>query len=72
MQSRIVDALLQKNEELRGSDAILGKTCLTKLNNNNGMRSNMFTSHLDQFVNLTNPDIPRIRMGTENVVGDHS
>lgn len=72
MQSRIVDQLIQKNSELENSDAILGKTCLTKLNNNNGMRSNMFTSHLDQFVNLVNPDIPKIRMGTENVVGDHS
>lgn len=66
------DELLDANKRLKGDLSLIGMTMLTQPAYNNSMRSVMFTSHLKQFVNLTNPDFPGFFTNGENVVGKHS
>ena len=66
------DELLKADERLKGSLSLLGMTMLTQPAYNNSMRSVMFTSHLKQFVNLLNPDVPGFFTNGENVVGKYS
>ena len=66
------DALLKKNEELNGSLSLLGMSMLGNVAYENSMRSVMYNNHLKQFVNLTNPDFPKVFTNGENVVGKYS
>lgn len=66
------DELLKADEELTGSNALVGKTVLTVPMYNNSMRSVMNTSHLNQFLNLENPDLAGVFTNGENVVGKFS
>lgn len=63
------EALDQKEKEYHFTDDIFGMTLLTNPGYISSSRSVMFTSHLRQFVNLVNPDIPKVFTNYENTVG---
>lgn len=66
------EALEQKEKEFNFTDDIFGMTLLTNSGYISSSRSIMFTSHLRQFVNLVNPDIPKVFTNYENLVGKNS
>lgn len=66
------DSLMKADKELQGSLSLLGMSGMTASGHINAMRTTMFTAHLKQFVNLINPECPRIFTSMENVVGTHS
>jgi len=68
----IKEALQEKEKEFNFTDDIFGMTLLTNPGYISSSRNIMFTSHLRQFVNLTNPDIPKVFTNYENVVGGNS
>lgn len=68
----LIEELKKADNTLQGSPSVLGMTALTYPNYINSMRSTMFTSHLKQFLNLLEPDIPYVFTNTENMVGDNS
>ena len=61
-----------KNVEFDHSDAFLGKDLLTYPNRMNSSRGIMFGSHIEQFVVLAEPEVPRIFTNYENEVGKYS
>ena len=63
------EALEQKEKEYSFCDDLFGMTLLTNPGYISSSRSLMFTSHLRQFVNLVNPDIPKVFTNYENSVG---
>lgn len=56
----------------KGQASCLGISALTFPALNNSMRGNMFTSHVNQFLNLTSPDVPYVFTGAENTAGEYS
>lgn len=66
------DKLQEKEKELHFKDDIFGMTLLTNPGYISSSRNIMFTSHLRQFVNLTNPDFPKVFTNYENIVGKYS
>ena len=66
------EMLLKANEELQGSNSLIGMTMLGMPQYNSSMRSIMFTSHERQVVNLLHPDFPAVFTNGENVVGRYS
>ena len=68
----LVENLRDADGQLMQSPSLLGMTMLTWPNYINAMRSTMFTSHIKQFVNLVNSDVPYIFTNNENIVGDRS
>ena len=68
----LIEELRAADENLMGSPSVLGMTALTYPNYVNSMRSTMFTSHLKQFLNLVDPDIPYVFTNVENLVGKYS
>ena len=68
----IVESLQRANNELKDSLALVGMTALTWSQYNNAMRTNMFNSHLRQFLNLEHPEFPYLFTGVENLVGKYS
>jgi hypothetical protein len=72
LKYNLKDQLLSADETMKGSLSLLGMTMLTQPAYNNSMRSVMFTSHLNQFVNLLESDFPGFFTNGENVVGRHS
>lgn len=64
--------LQEKENKFHGKDDIFGMTLLTNAGYISSMRSIMFTSHLRQFKNLIDSDIPRVFTNYENAVGDLS
>lgn len=66
------ELLLKADKELTGSNSLVGKTMLTIPTYNNSMRSYMNTSHLNQCLDVENPDFPGLFTNGENVVGKHS
>lgn len=71
-KTSLTDSLLEANKKYQGSTALLGKTALTFPSYNDAMRTNMFTTHLNQFLNLLNPDFPMVFTNVENIVGKNS
>lgn len=65
-----LDETLPKTEQ--GRCSCLGITALTFPSMNNSMRSNMFTSHVNQFLNLEHAEHPYMFTTAENVAGKHS
>ena len=63
------ESLEQKEKEFNLTDDIFGMTLLTNPGYISSSRSLMYTSHLRQFVNLVNPDIPKVFTNYENSVG---
>lgn len=72
LKYNLKDELLKADEKFTGSNSLVGMTMLTQPAYNNSMRSVMNTSHLKQFVNLENPDFPRVFTNGENVAGKYS
>lgn len=68
----IRDALLTKDEELTDDPSLYGMSALTVPRAVNAMRTNMFTSHLRQFLTPVNPDFPYVFTGAENSVGENN
>jgi len=66
------EALEEKEKEFHGKDDLFGMTLLTNAGYISSSRSIMFTSHLRQFVNLVNPDPPKVFTNYENLVGKYS
>ena len=56
----------------QGRASCLGTSAMTYPSSNNSMRSNMFTSHMNQFLNLVQPEVPFMFTTAENVAGKHS
>ncbi len=65
-------ALEEKEKLFNGKDDIFGMTLLTNPGYISSARNIMFTSHLRQLVNLTNPDFPKVFTNYENIVGKNS
>lgn len=65
-------ALEEKENLFHGKDDIFGMTLLTNPGYISSARNIMFTSHLRQLVNLTNPDFPKVFTNYENIVGKNS
>lgn len=68
----LVEDLLAADKKYEGSTALLGKTALTFPSYNDAMRTNMNTTHLNQLLNLINPDFPLVFTNAENLVGKYS
>ena len=68
----IQQELKEADEKLMDDPSLLGMTMLTYPTQINAMRATMFTSHLKQFLNLKNAEIPLVFTGTENMVGKYS
>jgi hypothetical protein len=66
------ETLQQKEEQYHFKDDIFGMTLLTNPGYISSSRNIMFTSHLRQFVNLNNPDFPKVFTNYENIVGKYS
>lgn len=64
--------LEEKERLFHGKDDIFGMTLLTNPGYISAARNIMFTSHLRQLVNLTNPDFPKVFTNYENIVGKNS
>ena len=64
--------LLQADENFTGSTSLVGMSSLTQARYINSTRTQMFTSHLKQFLNLINPEFPRVFTNAENTVGKYS
>lgn len=75
-QYSITEELLRLDRELpqtaQGRASCLGTSAMTFPSSNNSMRSNMFTSHMNQFLDLVDPEPPYIFTTAENVAGKHS
>lgn len=68
----IKEALEAKEKEYDLTEDIFGMTALTNPAYTSSSRNVMFTSHLRQFVNLVNPDIPKVYTNYENLFGKNS
>ena len=66
------EELVKADEKYSGSTSLVGMSSLTQARYINSTRTQMFTSHLKQFLNLTNPEFPRVFTNAENVVGKYS
>lgn len=66
------ESLREADLKMTGSPEILGKGMLTVPQYVNSMRTNMFTSHLNQFKVLTTAEYPHWFTNCENLVGEYS
>jgi len=69
---RLKETLCEKEEKYHFKDDIFGMTLLTNPGYISASRNIMFTSHLRQFVNLLNPEFPKVFTNYENIVGKYS
>lgn len=69
---KLKEELAQKEEQFHKKDNIFGPMLLTNGGYISSSRGVMFTSHINQFVNLDKPDFPRVFTNYENLVGKHS
>ena len=70
--AELKEILQDKEKKYKFKDDIFGMTLLTNPGYISSSRNIMFTSHLRQFVNLENPDFPRVFTNYENIVGKYS
>lgn len=66
------EKLAEANEKYKNSPAVCGMSSLTNFRYNNSTRTQMFTSHLNQVINMPNPEFALVMTGAENTVGKHS
>ena len=66
------ESLNKADKELSNSISLLGMTALTMPQYNSAMRSNMFTSHIRQYLALLKSEFPYLATGAENDVGKNS
>lgn len=69
---QLKEQLQEKEQKLSFRDDLFGAVLLTNPGLISSSRNIMFTSHLRQFVNLNNPDIPKVMTNYENIVGKYS
>ena len=68
----MVEELHKADKTMKNKPAVLGMSSLTYPGYINSMRTTMFTSHLRQFLTLTNPQIPFVFTNNERTVGKYS
>lgn len=68
----LTEELMRYNETHADDPSLLGMSGLTMSGYNNSMRTVMFTSHLNQFVNLIDPEPAKWFTNMENLVGENS
>lgn len=66
------DELLAADKKYDHKTSVVGKSALTFPGYINSTRTQMFTSHLNQFLDVLTPEFPYMFTGAENVVGKHS
>lgn len=64
--------LAEADEKYKNSPAVVGSSGMTFFPYNNSTRTNMLTSHMNQFMNSCNPEFPYVFTGMENVAGANS
>lgn len=69
---KLKETLQEKDEKYKFKDDIFGMTLLTNPGYISASRNIMFTSHLRQFVNLEEPEFPKVFTNYENIVGKYS
>ena len=69
---KLKESLMEKEEKFKFKDDIFGMTLLTNPGYISSSRNIMFTRHLQQFVNLVEPDFPYVFTNYENIVGKYS
>lgn len=68
----LIERLLEADKRFNKSPAVTGLSSLTFAGYINSTRTQMFTSHLKQFLNILYPQFPAIFTGAENTFGDNS
>lgn len=66
------EKLNEANEKYKNSPAVCGMSSMTHYRYNNSTRTQMFTAHLNQVINMKTPQFPLVMTGAENTVGKHS
>jgi hypothetical protein len=66
------EKLAEADATYKGDPALVGSSGMTFAPYNNSTRTNMFTSHMNQFTNIDDPDFPFVFTGIENTVGRNS
>lgn len=66
------EELSNADEQYAGSTSLVGMSSLTQARYINSTRTQMFTSHLKQFLNLIHPEFPKVFTNAENTVGKFS
>lgn len=68
----LIERLQNADKEFDHKTSVVGMSSLTFPGYINSTRTQMFTSHLKQFLNIVNPQFPYVFSGAENTVGKHS
>ena len=68
----LVEKLAEADEKFKNSPALVGSSGMTFAPYNNSTRTNMFTSHMNQFLNIVDPRFSHVFTGMENVAGENS
>lgn len=68
----LVETLREKDRVYDHKSSVVGKSSMTFPDYCNSTRTQMFCSHLNQFLNILHPQFPYIFTGAENVVGENS
>lgn len=66
------EKLREADEKYKGDPALVGSSGMTFGPYNNSTRTNMLTSHMNQFLNILYPEFPYVFAGMENVAGKNS
>lgn len=66
------DELLEADRKYKGKTSVVGMSAMTFPGYINSTRTQMFTSHLKQFLNILHPQFPYVFSGAENTAGDNS
>ena len=68
----LVEKLKEADKKYAHDPAIFGSSSMTFAPYNNSTRTQMYTAHINQIVNIINPEFPFVFTGAENIVGVHS
>lgn len=66
------EKILAADEKYKHDPALVGMSSMTHYKYNNSTRTQMFTSHINQIVNIIEPEVPMVPTGAENITGRHS
>ena len=64
--------LLEADKKYMNSTSTVGMSAMTQPAYINSTRTQMFTSHLKQFLNILEPEFPHVFTSAENVAGKYS
>lgn len=68
----LVQELQEADKKFNKKTSVVGMSSMTFPGYINSTRTQMFTAHLKQFLNILEPQFPYVFTGAENVVGKHS